>query len=176
MKALAIAALLLIPAVAEAQIVTEMTPELVREAIAKGGDVCHVMKKGARIIACFSTPYSRVAGAAADARKKYQPFTEADVTEEMVSPVLYVHGFGGWNGYTHSDVQAIAILPVGKKDPTAAIAPLSFEARRRPGGGTGVATFPLSVLSEDREVHVVYDADYCGSKDCAVRFKLDDVR
>jgi hypothetical protein len=49
-------------------------------------------------------------------------------------------------------------------------------------GRSLVAVFPLDVLNEEHEVHIIYDSGvhdggehkYCG--DCYTRFKLDDVR
>ena len=53
---------------AESQVVTEMTPERIREAIAdEKGEGCYALKK---TYACFTTPYSRVVQAARVAKKQ----------------------------------------------------------------------------------------------------------
>ena len=82
---------------ASAQVVTEMTPERIREAIAdtkaKG---CYVLSTGGVLErfgrGCLTTPYSRVVLAAQNAREKYQPFTEADVQPAMLAPEFEIEG------------------------------------------------------------------------------------
>src|SRR6185369_16076673 len=72
---LAVGALALVaaPTAGIAQVVTEMTPDTIKAAIADTkNDGCYALKKG---FACFTPPYSRVAFAAREAKKKDEPFT-----------------------------------------------------------------------------------------------------
>jgi hypothetical protein len=190
-----IAALSALPA--WAQVVQEMTPALIQEAIERGKESCYSLKSSAVHagffgveIACFTTPYSRVVGAAKAAKKKYKPFTAADVTQEMLVPEVHilVPAFvdASEQGAAASNVEAVVIMPKGSKDRTQALHPsasgeLTAEFKNLAGAeweGRGIrATFPLSVLSEANEVHVVYDGGtMCKNNDCAVRFKLEKVR
>jgi hypothetical protein len=181
---------------AEAQVVAEMTPDLVKAAIADTkADGCYDLKKG---FACFTTPYSRVAFAAREARKKYAPFTELQVTPEMVAPVVEVMAwpqnsfvFGSGKTGPPISVSRIVIMPAKGKDPSQAIQPseqvdldrsysnllgATWEAR-------GIlARFPLAVVSVGNEVRVVYDGKGCAdwhtkpSEECVFRFDLKGVR
>lgn len=182
-------------------IVTEMTPERMREAIEKGGDPCYTLTRGMGLstkqthVGCFSTPYSRVAGAAKNAKVTYRSFTEADVTPEMIAPELWVLARPAHKPYGPgvADVRAVVIAPAKSKDRSGIIMPTRTtedvaEYKNAMGAtfeGRGLlAVFPLSVLTEENEVRVVYDARVCGSgglsskysEECAVRFKLDKVR
>lgn len=184
-------------------VVIEMTPDRIREAVAdervKG---CYPLKtKGAGLpgarqefgLGCFTTPYSRVALAAQEARKKYESFTEADVKPELVAPVVEVVALPQQRRFGPGmvNVEAVVIAPVKSKDRAAAIQPLerepldsryqnmlgaTFEARGL------VARFPLSVLAAGNEVRIVYDGPACSdwknkpSLECAVPFTLKSVR
>jgi hypothetical protein len=180
----------------EAQVVTEMTPARIQEAIAdRKADGCYDLKKG---FACFTTPYSRVAFAAQEAKKKYETFTELQVTPEMVAPVVevfalpqpsYVMGSGRVG--QPIGVKRIVVMPAKSKDPSQVIQPAeqidldqrysnllgsSWEAR-------GIlARFPLAVVSVGNEVRVVYDGKGCAdwhtkpSEECVFRFDLKGVR
>jgi hypothetical protein len=181
---------------AEAQVVSEMTPAAIKGAIADAkNDGCYTLRRG---YACFTTPYSRVARAAQAAKKKYEPFTEASVTPEMIAPVVEVLAWPqpsfimgrGRNG-PPIDVNAIVVMPAKSKDASAAILPTekvdldsryqnmlgaSFEAKGL------VARFPLSVLIPGNEVRVVYAGKGCASvmnklsEECSMRFDLKDVK
>ena len=180
----------------EAQVVTEMTPARIQEAIAdRKADGCYDLKKG---FACFTTPYSRVAFAAQEAKKKYETFTELQVTPEMVAPVVevfalpqpsYVMGSGRVG--QPIGVKRIVVMPAKGKDPSQAIQPAqqidldhsysnllgaTWEAR-------GIlARFPLAVVSVGNEVRVVYDGKGCAdwhtkpSEECVFRFDLKGVK
>ena len=178
--AIAIASLLAVPATA--QVVTDMTPELIKQAIAdKKGKPCYPISMGStmamtkRDVGCFSTPYSRVVAAARAAQKAYKPFTEADVTVDMFAPevrviasaVNRIHGVGA--GIISP--KTVVVMPIGVTDIAAAIQPSKTEevdqaftnaygAEWR--GKTIVASFPLSVLSEKNELRIVYDGP-CGA-------------
>lgn len=88
-------------------VVTEMTPELIAQAIKAGakGDVSDgvITKSSGRSwgsihIATFSTPSMRVAMAARQAKKAYLKFAPADVIPEMIAPELHVHAWSQVNG------------------------------------------------------------------------------
>lgn len=194
------ALVLLAAAPAGAQVVTDMTPELVRQAIADeknpgcysfgGGSGWGVTQGGA--YGCFTTPYSRVARAAQDARKTYKPFTEADVTADMIAPEVRVHAFARNNAQKRGpriiNVEAVVFMPEGSKDRAAAILPatsatMTDEFKNGFGatfeGRSVTATFPLSVLDARNEIRVVFDSGVCGikqAKDCGTKLKLDKVR
>lgn len=165
---------------AEAQIVAEMTPEKVREALAQEkGETCFPLKTdtpmgmSSTYLGCYTTPFSRVAQAAQAAKKKYKAFTEADVTPEMIAPHLEVLApsldrVGNRAG--RANVEAVVIMPKKSKDRAAAIQPLKSEEmtseyKNLMGAtfeGRGMrAVFPLSVLSDANEVHVVFDEKAC---------------
>ena len=188
----------------EAQVVTEMTPERIREAIAdtntKG---CYPLKSSGKWLhgedsGCFSTPYSRVAQAARSAREKYQTFKEADATPEMLAPVVEIVAFspssfimGRGRVGPPLDLEAVVVMPRKSKDRAAAILPTvqtdvdqayqnllgaRFEAKAIR------ASFPLTVLSEENEIRFVYAGKGCSdwknklSSECAVPFKLQGVK
>jgi hypothetical protein len=207
------------------QIVSEMTPQRIAEAIKAGekGDVADgVITKssgfswGSIHIATFSTPFMRVAMAARQAKKAYRTFTPADVAPELLVAELHVYAWPQVNGtdkprrdplgknsiYDRApagavNVSAIVITPEkGNHEQKMALAihPIRFEemttlwqnlfgAEIRTLGM--VATFPLSALSENSEVHVIYDrpatmgtnaigGSHC--EDCSASFSLKNVR
>ena len=187
---------------ASAQIVTEMTPERIEEALKQEkGETCFPLKTDTPMgmqstyVGCFTTPFSRVAQAAQAARKKYKNFTAADVTPDMIAPHLEVlapsHDPVG-QGPGRTNVEAVVITPRKSKDRGAAIQPIiseemTAEYKNLMGAtfeGRGMrAVFPLSALSEANEVHVVYDEETCivggwGKffEDCPAKLKLDRVR
>jgi hypothetical protein len=191
----------------------EMTPERLQAAIADtNAKPCYELKAGTFMkgvmIGCFTTPYSRVAAAASAAREAYKPFGEADVTPEMTAPDVHVHAFsfsrqgrpsgglrigGGRRGDLGMvNVVAVVVLPKDSKDRSKAIQPdrseedLGTYQNAYGAQFTGrnlLAVFPLSVLTESNEVHVVFDDKACelggwakDSKDCPAAFKLDNVK
>ncbi len=180
-------------------IASDLTAEDVDAAIAAAKDPkaegCYTLTASRLGIArdtkgCFSTPFSRVVGAARAAAEKYKPFTAGDVTRELVAPgELHVHGFSRAGNPDNApafvtSVQAIVVMPRGSKDKSKAIQPTSTtetpESFRNGFGasmeGTSMsAVFPLEVLSPDNEVRIVYDR-YWVCDDCAIKFKLDKVR
>ncbi len=192
----------LFTAPSSAQVVTEMTPERVREAIALGNSqkeapYYEIRKSGSfgstykPRLGSFTTPFLRVAQAAYEAKKQYRPFTEADVSKEMLSAELHVYGMAQAEGARIANVQTIVITPKGQRDPASANRPVStaevpVQYRNLTGmtaeGKNLMAVFPLGVLREGYEVHIVYDSGvhdgridrFC--EDCFVEFKLDKVR
>ena len=184
---------------AQAQVVTDMTPALVQEAIASGGSGLYKLQErtiwgDGPELGYFTTPYSRVALAAALARKAGKPFAPADVTPDMLLPELHVYAtsqaiYGNKNRI--ANVEAVIILPEGSKDRSAAIQPtritdVAEELRSlvgaRTGGRSVMVVFPLSALNEHNELQVEFDRHVPGSSsikgctECSVRFKLDKVR
>lgn len=191
---------------ARAEVVAQMTPDAVRAAIAdQKTPGCYPLKKGGMMsfrvttVGCFTTPYSRVAGAAQRARKTYKPFTAADVSEEMLRPIAEVIAFpqselvvaGQIVERGMLSVQAVVIAPEKSKDPSTAILPTSQEEtseQYQNAYGANwqaksiTATFPLAALQESNEVRVVYPAKACADNknkllsECAVGLKLKDVK
>src|SRR5687768_8054551 len=98
-----------------AQVVTEMTPERIRDAIADTKtDGCYELRKG---YACFTTPYSRVVLAARSAKKEYKPFAEADAAD-LLAPFIEVVArpqpsmiIGSGRTGPPIDVKTIVVLP-----------------------------------------------------------------
>jgi len=191
------------------EIVTEMTADRIAEAIKAGerGDIASGQliqssgwSWGSIHIATFSTPFMRVAAAARQAKREYRKFTPDQVTPEMVAPELHVYAWSQAateSGPEAANVSAIVITPRkgSKEDKDArAVHPLRFEdiptqfqnlfGATFEGRGR-MAVFPLSALSEDNEVRVVYDRrvtmgnNAAGGRhcdDCHVPFSLKNVR
>lgn len=192
----------LIAGSASAQVVTDMTPEKVREAIAFGtsqkeapyyeirkpGFIGSVYKPR---LGSFTTPFLRVALAAYEAKKQYKVFTEADVSKEMVAPEVHVYGMSQADGARIANVQTVVVTPKGRHDPASAIRSIStaevpVQYQNLMGmnaeGMSLVAVFPLEVFREGHEVHIVFDSGvHDGAKnkfceDCFVELKLDKIR
>jgi hypothetical protein len=187
---------------ASGQLVTDMTPERIREAIAfgksqkeapyyeirKAGLIGSVFKPR---LGSFTTPFLRVALAAYEAKKQYRVFTEADVSKDMIAPEVHVYGMSQADGARIANVQTIVLTPRGRHDPANAIRPASTEEvpvrfRNLMGmnaaGKNLMAVFPLEVFREGHEVHIVFDSGvHDGAKnkfceDCFVELKLDKIR
>ena len=187
---------------ASAQVLTNLTPVQIREAIAYGSSEKKVpyyeIRKGGIFgsdykptLGSYTTPYLRVAQAAFQAKKQYRSFTEADVTEDMLAPELRVYGYSQAEGPRIANVQAVVITPKKKHEPEDAIRPVSTSEipvefsnlmGMKSEGTSLLAVFPLDVLSEDNEVHIIYDSGvhdggenkYC--EDCYTKFNLEKVR
>jgi len=189
-------ALVAVPTASIAQVVTEMTPDTIKAAIADTkNDGCYALKKG---FACFTTPYSRVAFAAREAKKKDEPFNERQVTPEMVAPVVeilalpqatYIMGSGRVGPLI--GVKRIVVMPAKGTDPSHAIQAseqVDLDPRYSTLLGSSwetmgiLARFPLAVVSVGNEVRVVYDGKGCAdwhskpSEECVFRFDLKGVR
>jgi hypothetical protein len=163
------AALLLLATASQApaQVVHEMTPELIRQAIAEGARTKNIepykVKKLMGTWATYTTPYRRVMLAAQDAKKKYKTFTEADVTPEMVAPELHVYA----PAWAHEkDVYSVAAIVITKKGSKEAIQPTKSEPTEEEFSNTfgkevkarGMrASFPLSVVNASNEIRIVFD-------------------
>ena len=158
-------------------VVTEMTPEKIKEAIEYGKRVhslngyplCdmnpfEVWGSPSFRVGNYSTPFIRVAVAANTAKRKYKPFTEADVTPEMIAPELHVCAFPMIFGANIIDIETIIIMPHNGKDQSLVIRPT--EASELSGSyknifgfsaeGKGLlAKFPVTALDEDVDVHLL---------------------
>jgi hypothetical protein len=156
------------------------------DAAIRAGDVSkrYFVRPRSLVLGMFSTPFSRVAMAAQDARRQYRPFTAADVTDEMLAPELHVivPAYSASAGDIRN-VDAVVIAPRGSKDDSAVLQPIRSEPMRDEfrtllgatfeGRGL-IAVFPLDVLREGNELRIVYDIGWnCGAwrgRDCRVQF------
>lgn len=177
-KAVPAAGLVLIALSAEAQIVTEMTPERVKEAQAdERSEGCYSFKVASLPAtrgdprwtlpnACFTTPYSRVVLRIRKARQQYTPF-DGTISPEDLAPELHINTYARLNADARlpASVAMVVLMPFGETDRSKAIRPERTEdeavkARNRMGAEFEVknlkAVFPLSMLSDDYEVRVVY--------------------
>jgi hypothetical protein len=208
MRLVAVGAVLMcsLPTV-NAAVVKDMTPEMIAQAIqlgAAGVESCYPLKFGGGIkpavhIGCVSTPFSRVAGAAAKAKKAYKPFTAADVTPEMIAPVIHVLAFSQKSNprpmADRSDVVAVVVGPADGKpgDLAGVIQPIESEAidenfQNAYGAtldGKGMrAVFPIDVVTNKNELRVVFTDKLCAyggfnskREECRVSFdRLDKAR
>lgn len=117
----------------------------------------------------------------------YQPFTEANVTPEMLAPEVIFCALEGKRGLLSCPVDfgnirtarsvrvsAVVVLPGGSRDPARAIQPTKINPP------AGCASFHLSVLSEENEVRFVYEDRVCcgdvAATECSVRLRLDGVK
>ncbi len=194
----------LVAATARGQIIGEMTPERVREAISAGMKAKEVtaykVQEKARwswppLIAVYTTPFMRVMLAAHAATKRYRPFSEADVTPEMLAPEIHVYAASqSLEGAAIANVEAVVVLPRDSKDSSQAVHPLRMNEASEQyknlfgfvGEGRGmIAVFPLDVWRDDNEVHVVFDKEIPsshgpgargGCKDCKSRIYLEKIR
>lgn len=153
---------------AQAQVITDMTPERIAKAIAEGQT--KKVKPYDAGDCRFTTPYLRVVLASAAAKANYSPFTSADVTPEMIAPDLEVyiptdHG-SPRRGYGLFSPTNVVIMPKGVDDAQAAIQPISTTPvveRYQNSFGASVdaqavlARFPISALTDRREIRVRYN-------------------
>jgi hypothetical protein len=198
-SAILIALLAAVPA--EAQVIREMTPDLVKRAAAeKKGEWCYRLSNKRMLagdtlasdftVGCFTTPYSRVALAANMAREKLETFDAEHLPAEMLAPELHVHAFPRTEAGVIS-VQKVLVMPRKSKDPAQAVQPTRTEDavamyRNLMGAqfeGKGLtAVFPLEVLSDANDVRIVYEAPACSqgfggsTSTCAADFKIKGVR
>src|SRR2546422_8883192 len=150
----------------DAQVVVNMTPETIESAIAYGlsakKDVgLYTLQErsgwgNGPIVGFFTTPFSRVASAAYDAKRKYKTFTRADVTADLIAPELHVYGTSTVNGGDVVNVDAIVVTLRKSKGPADVIQPtrssvITDEYKNRMGwtgkGRSMMAVFPLAVLT-----------------------------
>jgi hypothetical protein len=147
----------------------EMTPDRTQEALVdEKATGCYQLKQ----LGCFTTPYSRVAGLAKEARRRYESLSQSDIPPAALEPVLEVVASPrmALGGRMMLSVEAVVVMPKGSKDRAQAIKPIStadldqtyqtllgatFEARGL------VARFPLGVLDDRYEVRVVYNGAPC---------------
>jgi hypothetical protein len=189
---------------AKAQVIRDMTPERIREAIVLGTKTKDLrpyrIQEKARwswppLIAVYTTPFLRVALAANAAKKQYRAFTEANVTPEMIAPEIQIYAASqSLGGTAIANVQTIVVLLHNSKDSSRAVHPTRMNEASEEyknlfgfsGEGRGIlAVFPLDVWTQDNEVHVVFDTgipssngagSLGGCTDCKVRIYLEKVR
>jgi len=188
-RAALVVAVLFSGSAAGADVASDITPEVIAEAIKEGstakrvgfysvvGGALHI---GARSGVILSTPYMRIVHAANEAKRRYRPFTEADVTDEMKAPEIRVYA-PAWAGQGMKVVspEAIVILEEGRKDaviqPTAT-KEMDAEFRNLLGakaeGRSMLATFPLSALKEGNVIRIVWDI----GKEMSHKIKMEKVR
>jgi hypothetical protein len=179
----------------------EMPAERIAAAIADTKTpACYPVGRGigGASLGCVSTPYTRVAGAAQDARKSHQPFAEADVTPDMIRPEIDVYAFvradprtdsrGAGGGGVVNPV-AVVIAPRGSNDPANVIQPTGTKpvASAYKGGFGGVfsgralvAMFAPAAIAAGNEIRFVFDGPACigfaSKTECVVKIEPDKMR
>jgi hypothetical protein len=171
-----------------------LTPEVIADAINAGSLTSQYrLVAHGLLLGYISTPFSRVATAAALAKRRYQLFTAADVTQEMIAQELWIYAFPynatGASGPDIRNVEAVVLTPAQSRDIKAAIHPtrtkdFSTDYQNLYGAkfeGRGlIGMFPLEFLDNRFEVHIVYDVPWsCGIRkavDCVVRFSLQNIQ
>jgi hypothetical protein len=170
-------AILLVAGTAHAQLVTEMTPAKIKEALAdrKTPECYEGLRLGywwTRIvpIGCFSTPYSRVIQLRHRREERGLPSSEPDIPVELIAAgELWVFAYHWTCRYVQSPMVVVSVVvgPHNGRGGEGVIQPLKLEevmceTERDPIPCTK-AVFPLSVLSEKNEFRAVYD---CAGGDC----------
>lgn len=178
-----------------AQVVADMPPERIAEAIAFGSQAKKLeypRVKGGRAECVLVTPFMRVARAAFDAKRTYKAFTPGDATPDMLAANVDVvcpsqcvveactRSFGV------ATVQAVVITAKGGASPQQPISSEPIpEVYQNAFGVTDqasglLATFPAAALQPGRELHVVFDkkvsAKFSKCDDCKIDLKLDGLR
>jgi hypothetical protein len=205
-RTLVVGMILALSGTVQAQVVRDMTPERIREAIALGTkskelDPYKIQEKARfswpPLIAVYTTPFLRVALAANTAKKQYRAFNEADVTPDMIAAEIQVFATSKSLGDAGiANVVTVILLPHNAKNPQQAIRPARTGAASEQyknvfgitGEGQGlIAVFPIDVWTEDKDVHVVFDAGIPpsnpfgtgglgGCTDCKSRIYLEKIR
>lgn len=188
MRGLLVGLLFLSPSLAGAQIVSEMTPGLIEQAIKEGqrkpkkdllgfpsGPLGFYQLKGP----CFlTTPYSRVVRASHRAFTEYKSFTADQVTPEMVAPEAWVLCHALTFQRPPISVRAVVLTEKGSREPIPELrSDVSQDTYQNAYGaeyaaGSITAVYPLSALTPSREIHVVY----VGHDEYRIKLDLDKVR
>jgi hypothetical protein len=198
----AAALLLTLTVLAQGHTANEMPPERIRQAIDYGTKEKNVelyeIKVGGGFVwdkekvrwGYYSTPFLRIALAANRAKKQYKSFSEKDVTQEMTAPELHVYaGAVAQEKMAVANVEAVVITRAKEKDRSKAIQPtLTIEMPEefqnlfgaKTSGRSVKAVFPLDLLSDQYEIHIVYDrrvvSGVTGCDDCSMRLKPEESR
>ena len=181
-------------AVAQAQIIHDITPEQIREAIAYGNSAKElsaykiqynsVLTLTFVVFGSYTTPFLRVALAANTAKKRYVRFTETDVTPEMTANEIHVLAPSIPLGARVANVETVVVTPINSRDLSQTVQPKRmFEVNAEyknlfgfTGQGRGMlAVFPLDVWRDGNEVHLVFD-QFPGGTDCKVKIRVDKIR
>lgn len=160
----------LLAAPAQAQLVRQMTPTAVREALKEGAPFGnYLLSPGGDPYVWVTTPYQRVASLGASARKKYKEVAPAEVPRTLLAATFDV-SVDAWLGgdsisYPVFEVEHIVVTtwdPV--RDNMVVHQPLRTKVEpktwttmmgvQKSGEGM-VATFPLKLLADGTQVRVV---------------------
>lgn len=188
MRTLMVLAAVFVSAPADAQVVREMTPELIRDAITAGESGASgpgALWSSDRTVLCgyFTTPFSRVAIASSAAKEEYRKLQPGEVTDDMVDPHAFIHATANPTSKMTDvrTVKMVVVAPIDSDDIAAVIRPVSSSTEPKTytnsfgATTTGVslsAKFPLSVLKAGNEVRVVYE----DAPECRAKIDADDLR
>jgi hypothetical protein len=187
-RELTIAAMFLIPTTVGAQVVTQMTPALIGEALTWGAtqkDAPFYRLKGPdERIVTFDSPFARVAVLGYSAKRDYKTVDAASVDAVLLEPYVSIHA----RPYNVRPIRSRRARVVGVRKVIVTgpkgsnpIQPLVETVRTNTYGNalgaewqanSMTAKFPLEVLRPDAEVHVLYE----DGDDITFRFDLDEVR
>jgi len=188
-----IAVVILVAAEAQAQIIEQLTPEQVAEAIALGAkpkDATkllgrYVLRDRGRMIGIVTTPFSRVVALAREAHEVYKPLTPETVPATALAPEVRIYAgpqrVSKEGGTDLANVRAIVLAPRMSKTREGIVQPTStepsverytnlFGAEWNRVGMTAV--FPIAEYTNRREVRVVFDRQI----DTYGMFRCEDCR
>jgi hypothetical protein len=184
--------LVLLAVPARAEIVRNMTPERVREALAWGAAQKEIpaypLKSGiygrAQRWAVVSTPFSRVAEVGHKAKREYATVDETVISADLLEPYVDILvGPRVIQPYTNRPARVIGVskVVITGRNGTSPLQPLEqaplVQSYGNLFGAEWIANavsarFPLDVVRADTEVHVVYE----DGDDVTFRFDLSRVR
>ena len=142
------------------------------------------------VFGCLTTPYSRVVAAAQNARKMYQEPT-LPAPDVIADGELHIHAFSHALKRDVSSPVMVVLMPAKSKDKSKAIRPTRIEESKthysNAYGATSegkelMAVFPMELLSDKYEIHIVFDESRYGmgceekGTDCTVEVDLKDVK
>lgn len=202
----ALVVLLLAPAVGSTQVLSQLTPAQVAEAIALGSrpkdarsflDLyrlrTRVLGSTGRTIGVFTTPFSRIVALALDAHERYATLTAADIPPEALNDDVEVHAWPMVVSERRlgqiASVRTVVLTPSGSRARAAAIQPTRtsnavtkfanlFGATA--AGESVTAVFQPADFIEGRDIHVVFteriDIGTGTCEDCNFAIKLRGIR
>lgn len=187
--AVALAILLLpVPGVRAGEIVKEMTPALIQQALEWGATQKNAPTyrlKGPRgRFVSFDTPYARVAVLSYAAKREYRTIEVNRIDSSIVGPFVTIHAAPQNirpSRYTRARVVGVRRIVVTGPEGTSPVQPIEETPKVvKYGNAMGAqwevqsvtSKFPIDALRTDSEVHVVYD----DGDDVVFRFEMDDVR
>jgi hypothetical protein len=172
---------------ARADIVREMTPETLAEAVAfarehKGdysGLAPYLLMDGDKICGVFTTPFSRAVALATDALKAYKE-PELGAMAEGAKGAIDVSAFAKWEGIGGRNrvVKVVAVVIATDDSDKATITRPAKEAKEdvtytngfgaRSVGTSMSATFPFDVFVDKLQLRIAYE----GTPECRVWINL----